>query len=121
MKNLLFAILPLLLAGCGSAGSSTSSTDAQSKAYARKSVVVDVRTPEEYSAGHVRGSTNVPIDEIRQRIGSVVPDKNAPIMVHCQAGGRSARASKELRSMGYKNVVDLGSLAHAREVVEGKH
>jgi rhodanese-related sulfurtransferase len=40
--------------------------------------------------------------------------------VHCQSGGRSARAKKLLDSQGYTQVEDLGSLAHAREVIEPK-
>jgi len=82
--------------------------------------VVDVRTVREYQANHVQGTTNVPLDELEKRISAVVPDKSAPVLVHCQSGGRSAAAAKTLQSMGYKQVVNLGSLANARKVVEGQ-
>ncbi len=83
-------------------------------------LVLDVRSSREYNANHLRGTTNVPIDELAERISKVAPDKNAPLLVHCQSGGRSSAASQQLRSMGYKQVVDLGSLANARKVVEGQ-
>jgi len=82
--------------------------------------LVDVRTTREYQISHVQGSTNLPIDELERRIGDVAPDKKAPVLLHCQSGGRSATATQKLQSMGYKNVVDLGSLANARKVVEGQ-
>jgi phage shock protein E len=82
--------------------------------------VLDVRTPEEFASGHISGAINVPVTEIEQKIASVAPDKTTPLMIHCRSGGRSARAKTALEKLGYINVTDLGSLAHAREVVEGK-
>jgi phage shock protein E len=82
--------------------------------------VIDVRTAEEYEIGHVKGATNIPVDQIETRIAGVVPDKSAPLVVHCQSGRRSARAKATLDKLGYTQVTDLGSLANARKVVEGK-
>jgi len=66
----------------------------------RKLLVLDVRTPEEFQTGHIAGAVNVPINELLLRIGQVAPEKNIPIAVHCQSGGRSARANKMLDEEG---------------------
>jgi phage shock protein E len=112
------SLLMLFAAGCSEPKSSA--TVSPEVLVRQGAPVVDVRTVREYNANHVRGTTNVPIDELAARIGQVAPDKKAPILVHCQSGGRAANAAKQLRSMGYKQVVDLGSLANARKVVEGQ-
>lgn len=82
--------------------------------------VIDVRTADEYNSGHIQGSTNVPLGELVKRISEVVPDKHAPVAVHCRSGRRSATAKVLLNEQGYTEVKDLGSLEHAREVVEAK-
>ena len=116
MKHFLTALfLAVVVAGCASKQPSSATV-----ANAPDGTVIDVRTPEEYATGHVRGSTNVPLSELPTRIAQVMPDKTAPVMVHCQAGGRSARAKAALDKMGYTNVKDLGSLANARAEIEGK-
>jgi phage shock protein E len=119
---LILCITAVLCWGCASENKEQSTTGSKSAvAPARPSrVVLDVRTPAEYASGHIDGALNLPIDELATRIGSVVPDKDTSIKVHCQSGGRSARAKKLLDQWGYANVEDLGSLAHAREVLTPK-
>lgn len=70
-------------------------------------VVVDVRTPEEYEAGHLEGSLLVPLDTIDRNAGNVLTDKNKKLFVYCRTGRRSAEAVGKLRSMGYTNVYDI--------------
>ena len=112
----LFSVLLLLVVGCSQP--KAPATPSPAVLIQHGAPVVDVRTSREYQASHVQGSTNVPLDELERRIVEVAPDKNAPVFVHCQSGGRSAAATQKLQSMGYKKVVDLGSLANARKVVE---
>lgn len=78
--------------------------------------VIDVRTPGEYKSGHVAGAVNIPVDQIGERISEVTTNRNEALLLHCQSGGRSAAAKRELEALGYKNVINLGSLANAREV-----
>jgi rhodanese-related sulfurtransferase len=114
----LFSLLLLSVAGCSQP--KASQTDSPESLIRHGAPLVDVRSSREYQISHVQGSTNLPIDELERRIGEVAPDKKAPVLVHCQSGGRSAAAAQKLQSMGYKQVVDLGSLANARKVVEGQ-
>lgn len=79
--------------------------------------VVDVRSPEEFNSGHVKGAVNIPLGELGPRIGLVAPDKSAPLLVHCLSGGRSAIAKGALRRQGYTQVHNLGSLRRARQII----
>lgn len=60
-------------------------------------VLLDVRTPEEYAAGHLPGSVNVPLD----RIETIRLERSKPLFVYCRSGARSARACEILRGQGY--------------------
>lgn len=80
-------------------------------------LVIDVRTAGEFQAGHLPQALNVPLSDLNDQVALRAPDKSRPILVHCQAGGRSAIAKRQLKAMGYANVHNLGSLARAREIV----
>jgi phage shock protein E len=82
---------------------------------AGKSLVLDVRTPEEYASGHVAGATNVPVDQVEKRISEVAPAKDAPLIVYCRSGRRSAAAKNILDRLGYTRVDDFGSYDSARQ------
>jgi molybdopterin/thiamine biosynthesis adenylyltransferase/rhodanese-related sulfurtransferase len=77
--------------------------------------IIDVREPVEWDAGHIPGATLVPLADVVERIGEVAPDRDAPLLLHCTAGARSARAAGWLVDLGYTNIVNLdGSLADWR-------
>jgi rhodanese-related sulfurtransferase len=70
-------------------------------------VYVDVRTPEEFAAGHPEGAYNVPIGpEMLPAIEALFPERDAKLVVGCQAGGRSLRAATALEQAGYTNIID---------------
>jgi rhodanese-related sulfurtransferase len=73
----------------------------------KANIVLDVRTPDEFKAGHIPGATN--IDYTAPDFGEKVArlDKDKTYLVHCAAGSRSARACKKLEGLGFKNLVDL--------------
>lgn len=73
-------------------------------------LLVDVRTPEEYRAEHAKGSILLPLDQIRGRAEQVLPDKSATIDLYCRSGTRSGMAAQILKEMGYANVRNAGSL-----------
>ena len=74
-------------------------------------VLLDVRTPEEYSQGCLPGSLNIPLQQLEQVL-QAVPDKYTPLYVYCRSGARSQAAQKKLYSMGYHHVTDLGGLIY---------
>lgn len=68
-------------------------------------IVVDVRTNLEYAESHVKGSINIPYDEIDETTDL---DKTKTILVYCKSGVRSNKAYNTLKSLGY-DVIDLGA------------
>ena len=67
--------------------------------------IVDVRKSDEFSAGHLRDSKNIPIDDLDKRVGEL--DKSHPVLVVCQSGVRASRAAGEFRRAGFGEVYIL--------------
>ena len=67
--------------------------------------IVDVRKSDEFSAGHLRDSKNIPIDDLDKRVGEF--DKAHPVLVVCQSGVRASRAAAEFRRVGFSEVYIL--------------
>jgi len=68
-------------------------------------VLVDVRTPQEYAGGHISGAVNIPVDDLRSRLGELPHDRE--VAVYCQMGQRGYLAVRILAQAGFK-VVNLG-------------
>lgn len=62
-------------------------------------LVLDVREPHEWAAGHIKGATHIPLGDLPSRVGEL--DAATPTFVVCHLGGRSARATQWLQAQGY--------------------
>src|SRR3989442_1378992 len=73
----------------------------------KTNIVLDVRTSKEFAAGHIPGAVNVDINgpDFTQKISALKKDKT--YLVHCAAGGRSARACEKMNDLGFQHLVDL--------------
>ncbi len=71
--------------------------------------VIDVRTTEEFNEEHYPNAINIPVDQLRNRLGEL-GGKNESIVLYCASGSRSAFAAKILKSAGYTEVVNAGGL-----------
>ena len=80
-------------------------------------VLVDVRTAEEYAAGHIPGSVHVPLGRL-EPIRSLAKAADTPLFVYCHSGARSARAAAELEDMGYTRVYNIGGVMSWRGELE---
>ena len=80
--------------------------------------VIDVRTSQEFLFGHVEGSKNIEWQEIESIEKSI--DKDQKIFLYCRSGNRSQKATNILIDIGYKDVVNLGSLQNAAEFLNKK-
>ena len=80
-------------------------------------VLLDVRTQEEYAQGHIPGSRNLPVEEIRG-IKNAVSDTETPVFAYCWSGARSRMAVGTLRRMGYLHVTNIGGINRYRGKVE---
>jgi len=73
-------------------------------------IILDVRSEDEFLGGHIAGSILLPVNEIEDRAESVLPDKDATILVICQSGNRSQVAAQELVDLGFTNVYNIGGI-----------
>lgn len=75
-------------------------------------ILIDVRTKEEYAERHATNAINIPVEEICDGklgiLGNVARD--VPLCLYCRSGARSERAKEKLSSLGYTNVENLGGL-----------
>ena len=119
MKKLIPILLSvLMLTGC--AGTSNHQTNtyrsitmddavtmmAQETGY----IILDVRRPDEYAAGHIPNAINVPNESIGTDEIPELPNKDQLIMVYCRSGRRSKEASEKLVKLGYTNIVEFGGI-----------
>ncbi len=80
-------------------------------------LVIDVRSPGEFSSGHLAKAINLPLDEIETAVPKRVKDKNQVLLFHCASGMRSGMAKSKLIGMGYPNAFNLGSYGRAQSIV----
>lgn len=81
------------------------------------SVLLDVRTVEEFKAGTIPSSVNLPLDSIAN-IASVVKTKDTPIFIFCRSGVRSKTACDYLKKNDYTNVHDIGGILDYEGTIE---
>jgi hydroxyacylglutathione hydrolase len=67
--------------------------------------VVDVRSPDEWNRGHLRGAIHIPLAALPERVAEL--DPSVPIVLHCKGGGRSSIATSFLQARGIHNVSNL--------------
>lgn len=121
MRRVTLPMLTLLLLATGSARAENTPTRAKAVdqvapgvvdgATARKLVaegvkVVDVRTPNEYAAGHVPGAVNIPYDQMAKRYAELGPP-TTPLVLYCHSGRRSGVAVQTLKEKGFTRLYDL--------------
>ena len=109
--------LPLLLAGCGgddptvaAAPRMVAPAEAVDLIEQPETVVLDVRTPAEFAQGHVAGARNIDINDSAFRDQLSRLDRQAPYVVYCRTGNRSAAAVATMQDLGFVDVADAGGL-----------
>ena len=121
-RLLALAVLALVavfaIAACGSddsagtAGAYTVTADeAVEMIESGERTIIDVRSPEEFAAGHVVGAVNINVDgaDFESRIAEL--DTEEPYLVYCRSGNRSARAAEQMEAAGIADIADAGGLA----------
>ena len=86
---------------------SLSAQDAKGPVDSGSVFLIDVRTKEEFSHGKIKGARNIPLGDLARRISELDKQKNAPILINCHSGARSASACRYLVSVGFTDVTNL--------------
>lgn len=123
-RALAAALVLILLAGSGCAGSDSSDEAPQSQAPAAATAIaepsavqeavadgaelIDVRTPEEFAAGHLRGAVNIDLSgpDFNERIGAL--DKAGSYVIYCASGNRAGTAIEFMRGQGFDGLTNGG-------------
>lgn len=70
-------------------------------------IILDVRTPEEYAAGHIPGSVNIPYTHLPSRVSELPGAADKDIVLYCATGVRSEMAAERMREHGYTRLLHL--------------
>ena len=79
------------------------------------SVMIDVRTDEEWRAGYIEGAIHIPLSEIKKNIENYEISKDEEILLYCRSGNRSGRAKVILDELGYTNTTNIGGIESVSE------
>ncbi|MDO5060597.1 MAG: rhodanese-like domain-containing protein [Actinomycetaceae bacterium] len=117
----LFAVAALALGACANApqtGSANSAPDSTASGTTQRNEavkIIDVRTPEEFAAGHVEGAVNIDIHspDFASQIQQL--DPQGQYAVYCRSGNRSTQAAQFMTDNGFTNVTNLGALEQAAQ------
>lgn len=126
---LLILVVTLLVVSCGGGSTGTAATDPGAPARAASTekdgssdmngfeaykkdggLLVDVREPDEFAAGHVPGAVNKPLSSIAKWAPDLA-NKETPLYLYCRSGARSGMAIQQLKSLGYKHLTNLGGVS----------
>ena len=105
MRKLLIPLLIFLLFACRE--SDTLPITELDEARLENAILLDVRTPEEYSFGHLDGALNINWYDVDFKDKVEEFERSKTVYVYCKAGGRSAKAAEVMREMGFTNVINL--------------
>ena len=104
---------------CGPASGSTDVSQSDALRWIQENngpLIIDVRTPGEFGAGHVPGAVNIPHDVLGQHLDEISDQRNQKVVVYCERGPRAAKASAVLVGAGFSDVRHLeGDMAGWRD------
>ena len=127
MKKLIPILLSaLMFAGCAGTNNSQTNTYRQitmdeavdMMAQETGYIILDVRRPDEFAAGHIPNAVNIPNESIGADEIDELPDKDRLILVYCRSGNRSKQASEKLVRLGYTNIVEFGGILDWKGEIE---
>jgi rhodanese-related sulfurtransferase len=112
----LLVITPLT-AACGSSSSSDTTAPVGKMTLTPAAVVIDVRSPEEFAAGHISGATNLDFEGgvLAEALAGL--DRETAYSIYCRSGRRSALAKQAMEEAGFSNVTDLGGIETAAKTL----
>jgi phage shock protein E len=79
-------------------------------------LLLDVRSPAEFESGNIKGSINIPLNKLISQVEAL--KKTEPIIVYCKSGSRSMAAKVVLEKMGFRHIIDGGSIKTVNNLVK---
>jgi rhodanese-related sulfurtransferase len=76
-------------------------------------MIIDVRTPQEFAAGHLSGAVNLDVNDPSFDARMAQLDRTGTYFVYCRSGNRSAQAVNRMRDAGFVDAYDYGSVEEA--------
>ena len=73
-------------------------------------VLLDVRTPEEFSEGHIPSAVNLSHEKVEKEISSLIPDKDTAVYIYCKSGVRAKKAAESMAKQGYTKIKEIGGI-----------
>ena len=123
MKRVFAAVFAsaLFLTGCSSSGGATNmgASDFIAKIGESGVVIVDVRTPEEFAAGHLQGAVNLDVSAATFDSQIAALDKNVAYAVYCRSGNRSTIAVGKMSDAGFTNLFNFNQGGFAELATAG--
>ena len=97
----------LLFSGIGPRGKRATPLEVTQMINRGKTTVVDVRSAEDFAAGHLRDAKHIPLADLGSRIGELEKSKSRSVIIVCQSGARADKAVRQLAAAGFNDVVRL--------------
>jgi NADPH-dependent 2,4-dienoyl-CoA reductase/sulfur reductase-like enzyme/rhodanese-related sulfurtransferase len=110
-KNISLELLPVVSKSLTEEVEKEEQKTESKKAENNGTLIVDVRTVQEFNTGAYPGALNIPLDDVMQRRNEFGDDLGREIVVYCASGGRSAYAQRQLMQLGYTNVKNGGGIS----------
>lgn len=108
MKKILLSVATFITSTLVLAGSVKDVSPQQAAEMQRQSsLIVDVRENDEWNAGHIAGAIHIPLSEISNRLNELEKYKNAPVIMQCRSGVRSAKAANLLAKSGFMQIYNM--------------
>lgn len=108
-------VAAVVMGGCSGASRDAADNEVVEAETTLNAIIIDVRTPEEFAAGHLDGALLIDIKDASFDAKIAALDPNADYIVYCRSGNRSAQAVTRMREAGIVNITDLGSLENASD------
>ena len=90
----------------------------QQDLFATASLIIDVRTDNEWNNGYIENAKHIPVSELKKRLNEIQAFKNQPVFTYCAAGKRAERAKNLLIENGFTNVTNLGGIQDASKKLD---
>jgi rhodanese-related sulfurtransferase len=112
VKLMLFVLVTVLGISCNTKSQSQSDaiivlTPTEFKEKSTNQTIIDIRTPQEFSQGHIEGAVNINYYDSNFMDQIAKYDKNQPIFIYCRSGNRTSSASRKMADFGFKQINDL--------------